>query len=324
MRAIVADAYGEADQVLKLEDVERPTPAEGEVLVRVAAASVNPGDWYVMRGNPYVLRLMGYGLRRPKSRIQGQDVAGIVEAVGAGVTRFQPGDEVVGAGKATFAEFAVLPEKMLQPKPKNLSLEEASTLPVTGLTALHALRDQAEIRAGQKVLIIAAAGGVGQFAVQMAKAEGCEVTGVCSTRNLDRVRELGADRVIDYTAEDFTAGGRQYDVVVRISGPDSVARCRKALKPDGTLVIVGASSFGSWTGSMHRMLGTSLLNIVTKQRLRTLISIVKGEDLAALCELVEKHDIHPSIDRRFPLEEAADALAYVGTGHARGKVVLTV
>lgn len=321
MRAILQRAYGDADQ-LALETVARPTPAAGEVLLRVAAAGLNPADWFVMRGDPYLIRL-GYGLRRPKHPIQGQDVAGVVVAVGEGVTRFQAGDEVFGYGHGAFAEFMAVPEKQLQPRPAHLTLEQAATLAIAGLTALHALRDQAKVQPGQKVLIIAAAGGVGQFAVQMAKAYGAHVTGVCSTRNVERVLANGADEVIDYTTQDFTAAGPRYDVVVRLAGGNSVAECRSALLPSGTLVIVGGGTYGSWLGGMERFLGTKLLGIFTRQRLRPFISMLNPDDLAALRDLVEQHAIEPVMDRRFPLEETPNALTYVGTGHARGKVVVT-
>lgn len=328
MRAIVSDSYGTAD-VLRLETVDRPTPKDGEVLLRVQRASVNPGDWHVMRGIPYLIRVLGYGLRRPKQRIPGQDVAGVVEAVGEGVTDFKPGDEVFGYGKGTFAEFAAAPADQLRPKPAHLSLEEASTLPVAGLTALHALRDQAKLQPGQKILIIGAGGGIGTFAVPMAKAYGAEVTGVCSTRNLERVRANGAEQVIDYTArprwlEEAAANGPRYDVIMRISGDATVGRCRRALKPRGTLVVIGSTHIGRVLGGMEKFMGTLLLNLFTRQRLRPFISICNGEDLDALSMLLQEHDIKPVIDRSRPLEELPEAMRYIGEGHAQGKVVITM
>jgi NADPH:quinone reductase-like Zn-dependent oxidoreductase len=322
MQAIVAHEYGEAD-VLRLEQVERPSPKDGEVLVRVRAASLNAGDWHVMRGDPYLIRVMGYGFRRPKHPIQGQDVAGVVESIGKDVTRFAVGDEVFGYGQGTLADFVAVPEAQLQARPHNLSLDEAATLPVAGLTALHALRDQARVEPGQKVLVIGAAGGVGQFTVLLAKAYGCKVTGVASTQSLARLRELGADHVIDYTAEDFAARGPHYDVVVRIAGDRTVADCRRALRPTGTLVIVGGGTYGTWLGGMERFVGTMLLNLFTRQRLKPFISTCNGDDLRALKELVEKHDLHPSIGQRYPLAETPEAMRHLGTGHTRGKLVVT-
>ena len=323
MQAIVADRYGEAD-VLRLDEVERPVPKDDEVLVRVRAASLNAGDWHVMRGDPYLIRVMGYGLRRPKHPIQGQDVAGVVEQIGRDVTRFAVGDEIFGYGQGTFAELVAVPEAQLQASPRNLTLEEAATLPVAGLAALHALRDQARVEPGHRVLVIGAAGGVGQFTVLLAKAYGCEVTGVASTPNLERLRELGADQVIDYTAEDFAARGPHYDVVVRIAGDRTVADCRRALKPKGTLVIVGGGTYGKWLGGMERFVGTMLLNLFTRQRLKPFISVCNGDDLLALKQLVEEHDLHPSIGRRYPLADTPEAMRDLGSGHTRGKLVITV
>ena len=321
MKAITQDRYGPAD-VLRHEDVDTPVPKDDEVLLRVRAASVNRGDWHLMRGDPVLVRILGYGLRRPKQRVLGQDVAGVVEAVGAAVTRFQPGDEVFGFGAGTFAEYACIPEKQLERRPAHLSLEAASTLPVAATTALHALRDQAALEAGQQVLIVGSSGGVGSFAVQLAKAYGAEVTGVCSTRNLEHVRSIGADHVIDYTAEDFAAAGPRYDVIVRISGDRTVGQCRRALRPRGTLVIVGGGRTGRWLGGMERFLGTALLNLFTRQRLRPFISMGSGEALTALKALFEEHSLEPVVGRRVPLAEVPEAMRAIGEGHTRGKIVV--
>ncbi len=323
MKAITSRKYGSAD-VLKLEEVDKPEPKEGEVLIRVSAAAVNAGDYHVMRGDPYLIRIMGYGLRRPKHLIPGQDVAGVVEAVGADVTRLRVGDEVFGYCQGAFAEHVCVPETQLRPRPAHLTLEQAATLPVAGLTALHALRDKGEVKPGQKVLVIGASGGVGTFTVQLAKAYGAEVGAVCSTRNVENARSLGADHVIDYTTEDFAAGDTRYDVIVRIAGDRTVGQCRSVLTPRGTLVIVGGGSYGRWLGGMERFLGTALLNVFTRQRLRPFVSMCNGEDLRSLAEFVAEHAIEPLLDRRYPLAQTAEAIRYVEEGHAQGKVVITL
>jgi NADPH:quinone reductase-like Zn-dependent oxidoreductase len=323
MKAIVQDTYGSTD-VLELRDIDRPEIADDEVLVRVHAAGVARGVWHVMTGLPYPIRIAGYGLRAPKTPVPGTDVAGVVEAVGQDVTRFQPGDEVFGIGKGAFAEYARAPENKLAPKPANLTFEQAAVVPVSGLTALQGLRDHARVEPGQKVLIIGASGGVGTFAVQLAKAFGAEVTAVCSTTKVDMVRSLGADHVIDYTRDDFAEGEQRYDVILDIGGNPSLSRLRRALAPKGTLVIVGGETGGRWLGGTDRQLRALLLSRFVDQKLMTFIAKENHEDLIVLKELIESGKITPVIDRTYPLTEAPQAIRYLEQGHARGKVVITV
>jgi NADPH:quinone reductase-like Zn-dependent oxidoreductase len=321
MKAIVQDAYGPPD-VLELRDIDRPVVGTGDVLLRVRAASVFIGDWHIMSGLPYLGR-MAFGLRRPTARVRGQDVAGVVEAVGADVTEFGPGDEVFGTCDGSFAEFALARPERVAPKPANLTFEQAATVPATGCTALQALRDKGRVRPGQRVLVIGAAGGVGSFAVQIAKAFGAHVTGVCSTTKVDLVRSIGADEVIDYTRDDFVDAGERYDLVLDIAGNRSVSRLRRALAPLGTLVIVGGEGGGSWFG-IGRQLTALAWSPFVGQRMGTLIGRAKGEDLVALTELVEAGKVTPVIDRTYPLAEVPEALRYLHEGHARGKVVVAV
>ncbi|MDX6466519.1 MAG: hypothetical protein QOI27_1559 [Gaiellaceae bacterium] len=316
MKAIVGTEYGSPD-VLELREIDVPAVGDEQVLVRVRAASVNPLDWHTMRGEPYLIRLME-GVRRPKSPVRGADAAGVVEAVGASVTRFRPGDEVFGTRKGSFAELALGSEKGIAPKPAALTFEQAAAMPVGGCTALQALRDKGRIAQGQKVLINGAAGGVGTFAVQIAKSFGAEVTGVCSTRNVDLVRSLGADRVVDYTQADFTRSGQRYDLIVDAVGNRSVSDHHRALAAKGTLVYVGAPP-GNWIGAM-----TPLLKSLVLPRVTTLIAKVTRDDLTFLATLAESGKLTPVIDRTYPLAETADAIRYVETGHARGKVVITL
>ena len=264
MKAIVQDAYGSTD-VLELRDIDKPVIADDEVLVRVHAAGVDRGVWHVMTGLPYPIRLAGYGLRAPKTPVPGMDVAGVVEAVGKDVTRFQPGDEVFGIGKGAFAEYARVPENKLAPKPANLTFEQAAAIAISGLTALQGLRDHGRVEAGQKVLIIGASGGVGTYAVQLAKAFGAEVTAVCSTTKVDMVRSLGADHVIDYTRDDFAKGEQRYDVILDIGGNSSLARLRRVLSPRGTLVIMGGETSGRWLGGSDRQIRAMLLSPFVSQ-----------------------------------------------------------
>ena len=323
MKAIARDAYGSAD-VVELRDVDKPEIAADEVLVRVHAAGVDRGVWHVMTGLPYPIRLAGYGLRTPKNPVLGGDVAGVVEAVGSDVTRFQPGDEVFGVGKGTFAEYVRAPKDKLAPKPANLSFEQAAAVPVSGLTALQGLRDNGRVQAGQKVLIIGASGGVGSYAVQIAVAFGAEVTGVCSTAKVDMVRSLGAGRVIDYTQEDFAAGEQRYDVILDIGGNASLSRLRRALEPKGTLVIAGGETGGRLLAGADRQLRALVLSRFVGQRLTTYICSENHEDLVVLKELIEAGKVTPAIDRTYPLAEAPEAIRYLEQGNARGKVVIAL
>jgi len=323
MKAIVQDTYGSTD-VLELRDIDKPEIADDEVLVRVHAAGVDRGVWHVMTGLPYPIRLAGYGLRAPKTPVPGADVAGVVEAAGKDVTRFQPGDEVFGIGKGAFAEYARAPENKLAPKPANLTFEQAAVVAISGLPALQGLRDHGKVRPGQKVLIIGASGGVGTYAVQLAKVFGAEVTAVCGSTKVDMVRSLGADHVIDYTREDFAEGEQRYDVILDIGGNSSLSRLRRALAPKGTLVIAGGETDGRWLGGYDRQLRALLLSRFVGQKLTTFISKENHEDMLVLKELIESGKITPVIDRTYPLTEAPQAIRYVEEGHARGKVVITV
>jgi NADPH:quinone reductase-like Zn-dependent oxidoreductase len=302
MKAIVQDAYGSTD-VLQLRDIDMPEIADDEVLVRVHAAGVDRGVWHLMTGLPYPIRLAGYGLRAPKTPVPGADVAGVVEAVGKDVTRFQPGDEVFGIGKGAFAEYARAPENKLAPRPANLTFEQAAVVAISGLPALQGLRDKARVEPGQKVLIIGASGGVGTYAVQLAKAFGAHVTGVCSTTKVDLVRSLGADHVIDYTRDDFAEGEQRYDVILDIGGNASLSRLRRALAPKGTLVIVGGEAGGRWLGGNDRQLRALLLSRFVGQELTTFISKENHQDMLVLRELIEAGKVTPVIDRTYPLSE---------------------
>ncbi|MGH8969790.1 MAG: NAD(P)-dependent alcohol dehydrogenase [Actinomycetes bacterium] len=323
MKAIVQDTYGTAD-VLELRDIGRPEIADDEVLVRVHAAGVDRGVWHLMTGLAYPIRLAGYGLRAPKTPVPGMDLAGVVEAVGKDVTRFRPGDEVFGIGKGAYAEYARAPENKLAPKPASLTFEQAAAVAISGLTALQGLRDKGKVAAGQKVLIIGASGGVGTFAVQLAKAFGAEVTGVASSTKLDLVRSIGADYVVDYTSEDFADGEHHYDVILDIGGNSSLSRLRRALTATGTLVIVGGEGGGRWLGGMDRQLRAVLLSPFVGQKLATFVSKENHEDMLVLKELIEAGQVTPVIDRTYPLSEAPKAIRHVEEGHARGKVVITV
>jgi NADPH:quinone reductase-like Zn-dependent oxidoreductase len=277
-----------------------------------------------MAGLPYPIRLAGYGLRTPKSGVPGTDLAGVVDAVGKDVTSFQPGDEVFGVGKGSFAEYARAREDKLAPKPANLTFEQAASVAVSGSTALQALRDRGEVEPGQKVLILGASGGVGTYAVQLAKAFGAGVTAVCSTAKVDMVRSAGADQVLDYTRDDFADGQQRYDVILDIGGNASLSRLRRALTPKGTLVIVGGEKDGRWLGGSDRQIRALMLSPFVGQKLGTLISSQNHQDLIVLKELIEAGKVTPAIDRTYLLSEAAHAIQYVAQGHARGKVVLTI
>lgn len=321
MKAIVQDTYG-SPEVLNLREIDTPEVGDDEALVRVQAAGVDRGVWHLMTGLPYLARL-AFGLRAPKTPVPGMDVAGVVETVGKGVTRFQPGDEVFGVGKGTFAEYARAPENKLAHKPASLTFEQAAVVAISGLTALQGLRDHGKVRPGQKVLIIGASGGVGTFAVQIAKAFGAEVTGVCSTTKVVMVRSIGADDVIDYTREDFAVGSRRWDVILDIGGSSSLSRLRRALTPQGTLVIVGGEGGGRWLGVVDRLLRAHLLFPFVSQKLGTFVSSENYEDLIVLKELIESGQVTPVIDRTYPLAESPEAIRHLEEGRARGKVVIT-
>ena len=324
MKAIVQDTYGSAD-VLELREIDEPAIGDDDVLVRVRAAGVEPGVWHLMTGLPYLVRVLGYGLRRPKVRIRGRDVAGRVEAAGKNVSGFRPGDEVFGTADGSFAEYVRARPKTLAPKPANLTFEQAAAVPISGMTALQAVRDAAKVQPQQKVLIIGAAGGVGTFALQLAKTFGAVISGVCSTTKVDLVHSLGADQVFDYTREDFADGRNRYDVVIDTAGNRSLTQLRRALTPRGTLVIVGGEGGGRWLGGFDRqILRAPALSLFVGQRLRPVVSKERSEDLAVLKELIEAGEIMPIIDRTYPLSEAPEAIRYLAEGHARGKVVIGV
>jgi NADPH:quinone reductase-like Zn-dependent oxidoreductase len=323
MQAIARDTYGPADG-LELRTIDRPEIGGGEVLIRVHAAGVDRGVWHVMTGLPYPIRLAGYGLRAPRIPVPGADVAGVVEAIGGDVTRFAPGDEVFGIGVGAFAQYARAREDKLAPKPVNLTVRQAAAVGISGTTALQALRDHAHVQAGQSVLIVGASGGVGSYAVQLAKAFGAEVTAVCSTSKVEMVRSLGADHVIDYAHADFAASGRRYDAILDIGGNASLARLRRALAPHGTLVIAGGETAGRWLGGNDRQVRALVLSRFVGQTLTTFVAKENHEDLLVLKELIEAGKLTPAIDRAFPLAEAGQAISYLLDGHVRGKVVITV
>jgi NADPH:quinone reductase-like Zn-dependent oxidoreductase len=318
MKAIVYTRYGPPD-VLQFKDVEKPTPKADEVLIKIHAASVNAYDWHFLTADIFLIRLMGGGLLKPKRPGLGADVAGRIEAVGKEIKSFEPGDEVYGMVKGGFAEYACVVENAIALKPTNLSFEEAAAVPMAGITALQSLRDAANVQAGQKVLINGSAGGVGTFALQIAKHFGAEVTGVCSTRNVDQSRSLGADHVIDYTREDFTRSGKKYDLILAANGYHPLSAYKRALAPRGLYLMVG----GSRTQIFQGMLMGFLMSEKRGRKMRGFGAERSQGDLVVLKELIEAGKIAPVIDRRFPLSEAAEALRYLGTGHARGKVVIT-
>lgn len=323
MKAIVYRKYGPPD-VLSLEEVERPEPGDDEVLVRIRAASANPLDWHFMRGSPAMVRAVT-GLRKPRATTRlGADLAGQVEAVGRNVRQFRAGDEVFGAKLGSFAEYVCAPEAILAPKPANLTFEQAAAVPVAGSTALQGLRDKGRIQAGQRVLINGAAGGVGTFAVQVAKSFGAQVTGVCSARNVEMVRSIGAERVVDYSREDFTASGERYDIILDAVGNLTWSSCRRVMASPGICVGVGGGSGGRWVGPLARSLAELLLSRLTSQRMVMMLTKQKREDLVTLKELIEAGKVTPVIDRSYSLSEVPEALRYLEEGHARGKVVITV
>ena len=319
MKAIVYDNYGSPD-VLKYEEIEKPTAGDDEVLIKVRAASVNPLDWRLMRGKPLFVRLMIGGLRKPKITRPGRDVAGQVEAVGRNVTQFKPGDEVFGACRGAFAEYVCAIEDRLALKPANISFEEAAAVPVAALSALQCLRDKGQIQLGQKVLVDGASGGVGTFAVQIAKSFGAEVTAVCSTRNVDTARSIGADQVIDYTREDFITNGQRYDLIIAANAHHSIFDYRRALGQDGIYVMVG----GGWAQILQAMLLGPLLSLIGSKKMCFFMAKLDKTDLVLLKDFLAAGKIVPIIDRRYPLSDVAEALRYLEEGHARGKVVITL
>jgi NADPH:quinone reductase-like Zn-dependent oxidoreductase len=322
MQAMVQDTYGSAE-VMELRNIDKPTIGDNEVLLRVRAAGVNPADWAVMSGLPYIARPV-YGLRKPKNAVRGTDVAGTVEAVGSSVTRFKVGDAVYGSSHGSYAEFAAGAEDELALKPTNLTFEQAAAVPMAGLVALQAVRDHGKVRAGQKVLINGASGGIGTFAVQIAKALGAEVTAVASTRNLAMVRSIGADHVIDYTREDFTKGTERYDFILDNVSNHSLSDLRRVLTSTGMLVPNGGGFDHRWMASGGRLVRGVVLFRFGSQTLGNFLVKMKYEGLVTLTELIEAGKVTPVIDRTFPLTETAEAIAYVGEGHARGKTAITV
>ena len=325
MTSIVQDRYGPApEDVLRLAEVDKPTIGRDEVLVRVRAASVDRGTWHVMAGLPYPIRLAGFGVRRPKYANPGRSLAGTVEAVGADVTGVKPGDDVFGTCNGSFAEYARARADKLAPKPANLTFGQAAAVPVSGLTALQAVRDQGRVRAGQHVLIVGASGGVGTFAVQLAKAYGAEVTAVCGTSKVDMVRAIGADHVIDYTRADFTDGRQRYDVILDIGGNSRLSRLRRALTPTGRLVIVGGETGGRLLGGVDRQLRATLLSPFVGQKLGTFVASENAKDLAALGALIESGQVSPAIDRTYPLSEVVAAIRHLLDGKTAGKLVITI
>jgi NADPH:quinone reductase-like Zn-dependent oxidoreductase len=322
MTAVVQEVYGATEEVLRVGRVPVPQPGTGEVLVRVRAAGVDRGVWHLMAGQPYAVRLAGFGVRRPKYPVRGSEFAGVVEAVGSGVTTVRPGDEVFGIGTGSFAEYVVAPERKVAPKPVGLTFVEAAAVPVSASTALQAVRDHGRVQAGQKVLVIGASGGVGTFAVQIAKAYGAEVTGVSSTGKVELVRSLGADAVIDYTAEEIPEDGR-YDVVLDIGGNRPLRRLRRMLSPTGRLVIVGGEDGGRWLG-VGRQLRAMALSPFVRQKMGTFINSENAADLVVLTGLLDSGAVRPVVDRTFPLADAPEAVGYMRRGLAKGKVVVTL
>jgi NADPH:quinone reductase-like Zn-dependent oxidoreductase len=328
MRALAQLTYGPVED-LRLVELEKPTPAGRAVLIRVRAAGIDPGIWHMMTGRPYMVRLMGLGLSKPKVPVAGWDAAGVVESVGAGVTRFKPGDEVFGncdaQGTGTFAEYACLPEDRCAPKPTNLGFEQSAVLPVSGCTALQSVRDLCKVGPGMRVLVVGASGGVGHYAVQIAKAYGATVTGLCGSSKLDFVRSLGAADVIDYTRERLGGDARRWDAVIDTAGRRSLAELRRALAPRGVLAIVGGEGGNVWTGGfLERMLAASVLSLFSTQKLLAVNATVNVPDLLVLKELAEAGKLMPALDRRYRLDEGVAALRELEKGHARGKSVVVM
>jgi len=321
MKAILFTGYGGPD-VVQLAEIAKPVPKDNEVLIQIHAASVNPLDWHCMRGEPYIMRIQS-GLRKPKDSRLGVDLAGHVEAAGRNVTQFKPGDAVFGACRGAFAEYACASETSLARKPANVTFQQAAAVPIAAFTALQALRDKGQIQRGQKVLINGAAGGVGTFAVQIARWFGAEVTGVCSTSNVPMVRSLGADRVIDYSKEDFTSSGQQYHLILDMIANHSLSDCRRALTPRGTLVVVGGADKGRWLGPLASALKAAVVSRFVSQKLLPFLAHLSQQDLVLLQELLETGKVTPVIGRSYPLSQVGAAIRYLEEGHARGKVVIT-
>src|SRR5713101_1127027 len=322
MKAIVYHNYGSPD-VLRLEEIEKPVPNDNQVLVRVRAVSVNPLDWHFMEGTPYIMRAMGVGLLKPNEARLGVDYAGTVEAVGKNVTKFKPGDEVFGGKTGAFAEYVcVLADRAVALKPANITLEQAASVPIAGITALQGLRNKGKIQPGQKVLINGASGGVGTFAVQIAKSFGAEVTGVCSTRNLELVESIGADHVIDYTKEDFTKSAQRYDLILDMVGNHSLLECRRVLNPKGKYIMIGGPA-GRWIDPLPRVINAIVLSRFVSQDIGMFLAELNKEDLSILRDLMQAGKVTPVIDRHYRLSEVPGAIRYLEEGHARGKVVIT-
>lgn len=326
MKAVVYTDYGPPD-VLEVREIKKPAPNDDQVLVKVHAAAVNPLDWHFIRGTPYVMRMMMGGLRKPKDPLVGVDYAGTIEAVGKNVTQFKPGDAVFGNRSGAFAEYlCARADRAIAPKPANMTFEQAAAVPVAAITALQGLRDEGKVQPGQKVLINGASGGVGTFAVQIAKSFGAEVTGVCSTRNVDLVRSLGADHVIDYTKEDFTKSGERYDVILDNVGTQPLSGFRRVLKPNGICVIIGGGgpNDGKWVGPVARPIKAKLMSPFISQKMGMMMADANQKDLTVLADLMQSGKVTPVIDRTYPLSEIREAIRYLETGRARGKVVVTV
>ena len=326
MKAVVYCNYGVPN--LKFQEIEKPTPADDQLLIKVRAASVNPLDWHFIEGTPYFMRVMGVGLRKPKDTRLGVDFAGTVEAVGKNVTKFKPGDEVFGGRTGAFAEYVCVREaRAVATKPASVTFEQAASVPIAGITALQGLRDKGKVQRGQKVLINGASGGVGTFAVQIAKSMGADVTGVCSTKNLDMVRSLGADHVIDYTKEDFTKGDQHYDVILDNVANHSLSECRRVLNPDGKYVLIGGGGVneGRWLGpGLTHALNAMFLSKFVSQKMGMMLAELNQKDLTALADLMQSGKVTPVIDRTYTLSELPQAIEYLEQGHARGKVVVKV
>jgi NADPH:quinone reductase-like Zn-dependent oxidoreductase len=322
MKAMVQDNYGSVE-TLELREIDKPQIGDREVLIRVRAAAVNPADWAIMNGLPYIARPV-YGLRRPGQTVRGTDVAGVVEAAGASVTRFRPGDTVFGWGRGSFAEYASASDDALELKPANVTFEQAAAVPMAGLVALQAVRDHGKVQAGHKVLINGASGGIGTFAVQIAKSLGAEVTGVCSTQNVDLVRSIGADHVIDYTKEDFTHRGERYDFILDNVANHSLSSLRRALTPTGTLVPNAGRFDNRWFAGGGRVIAANVVSRFVSQTLRPFLVSQNHADLVVLKELIESGKVTPVVGRAYPLSETPEAMDLVGEGHARGKVAITV
>jgi NADPH:quinone reductase-like Zn-dependent oxidoreductase len=326
MKAVVYTNYGSPD-VLEIREVKKPVPNDDQILIKVRAAAVNPLDWHFMEGTPYIMRAMGVGLRKPKDPRLGVDYAGQVEAVGKNVTQFKPGDEVFGGKTGAFAEYVCArADRAIALKPANITFEQAASVPIAAITALQAIRDKGKVHAGQKVLINGASGGVGTFAVQIAKSFGADVTGVCSTRNLDLVRSLGADHVVDYTKEDFTKGDERYDVILDNVGTQPLSGFRHALQPKGICVMIGGGgpNDGGLIGPMGRPIVALLMSPFISQKMGMMMAELNKADLTILGDLMQSGKVKPVIDRTYPLSQIAEAMRYLEAGHARGKVIITV